>query len=351
MPCFWVIEEMRLWKRTMGDFISPTSFFLSSADNQQGKCPLPIDRKTAHRRGRTPCGGTTLVELVVAIAMLTLVMSAIMPLFAHIRRSWDVWQNTSEAVQNGRVLIDHMYRHLAEATKITAVSDASQSSGYIQFVDNNSTTLRYEIGTGNYVEFGAPGSLALLAGPVSQLQFTCYDDNDLSTAITDLNAIRYVKVVSTVTNAAAEGQDKVFTISAYLRSNGLPASTTTFTQGTPYEYDSIKGKTPALAQIDSTHYLCAYAGDGDDGWATVLTVNSGTWALSEGTPLEFDSDKGKTPALAQIDATRYLCAYTGGGDDGWATVLTVDTADWTLTQPAMVNPPVGWSVASLAISI
>ena len=309
-----------------------TSFLLLSADHQQGVRPLPIDRKTAHQPGRSPYTGTTLVELVVVVAVMTLVMGAIVPLFTHMRRSWDTWQNTSEAVQNGRVLIDHMHRNLAEATQITAVSNSSQTSGYIEFVDNNNTIQRYQIGTGNYVEFGEPGSLALLAGPVSQLQFTCHDDTDLSAAITDVNSIRCVKVQSTVVNAGAEGQDRVFTTSAYLRANGLPGSLNEITQGTPYEFDVSTGKTPALVQIDGTHYLCAYEGAGSDGWATVLTVNSGTWALSEGTPLEFDSVKGKTPALTQIDSIRYLCAYTGDGDDGWATILTVDTADWTVTK-------------------
>ena len=308
-----------------------TSFLLLSADHQQEVRPLPIDRKTPHQPGGTAYAGTTLVELVVAIAMLAVVMGAITPLVMHTRRSWDTWQNNSEAVQNGRVLMDHMHRTLAEATQITAVSNASESNGYIQFVDNNSTTLRYQI-TSNYVEFGEPGSLALLAGPVNQLQFTCYDDNDLSTAITDVNAIRYVKVASTVTHAAAEGLNKVFTTSAYLRANGLPGSLNEITQGTPYEFDVSTGKTPALVKIDGTHYLCAYEGAGSDGWATVLTVNSGTWVISEGTPLEFDSVKGKTPALTQIDSIRYLCAYTGDGDDGWATILTVDTAAWTVTK-------------------
>ncbi|MCH8216702.1 MAG: hypothetical protein IH892_08015, partial [Planctomycetes bacterium] len=106
-----------------------TSFLLLSADHQQGVRPLPIDRKTAHQPGRSPYTGTTLVELVVVVAVMTLVMGAIVPLFTHMRRSWDTWQNTSEAVQNGRVLMDHMHRNLAEATQITAVSNSSQTSG------------------------------------------------------------------------------------------------------------------------------------------------------------------------------------------------------------------------------
>ena len=45
-----------------------------------------------------------------------------------------------------------------------------------------------------------------------------------------------------------------------------------------------------------------------------------TWAISQGTPFEFDPT-GWYTALAQIDTTHYLCAYTGDGDDGWATIL------------------------------
>ena len=283
---------------------------------------------------KTTRTGTTLVELVVAIAMMTVVMGAVLPLFAHIRRSWDIWQNNSEVVQNGRVLTDHMHRTLAAATRITAVSDASESKGYIQFVDNNSTTFRYEIATGNYVEFGEVGSLFTLAGPVSQLQFTCYDDNDLSTAITDVNAIRYVKVQSTLVNAGAEGMNRVFTTSAYLRANGLPKSFNTVTQSTPHEFDGTNtwGKRQALAQIDSTHYLCSYEGDDHHGWAVVLTVDSEDWTVTEGTPLEFDTNYAHHRDLAQIDSTRYLCAYEGADNDGWATVLTVDTDNWTVTH-------------------
>jgi hypothetical protein len=90
--------------------------------------------------------------------------------------------------------------------------------------------------------------------------------------------------------------------------------------------------TPALARIDSTHYLCAYSGNGDDGWAVVLTVDTGDWTLSKETPFEFDTGKGMEPSLFQIDSTHYLCSYAGGGNDGWAVVLTVDTGDWTLSK-------------------
>ena len=102
--------------------------------------------------------------------------------------------------------------------------------------------------------------------------------------------------------------------------------------GTPFEYDTSTGNTPALAQIDSTHYLCAYEGPDFDGWAVVLIVDTDTWDVTKGTTFEYDTDNGVTPALAQIDQTHYLCVYNGDKSSGLAVVLTVDTGNWTISK-------------------
>jgi len=137
-----------------------------------------------------------------------------------------------------------------------------------------------------------------------------------------------VKVETILTNPGT-GQDKTFTASAYIRTNA--ASQDGISNEIPFEFELIQGKTPALAQIDSSHYLCAYTGGGDDGWAVVLTVDTSDWTISKGPDFEYDNSNGKTPALAQIDGAHYLCAYSGGGD-GWAVVLTVDTGDWSVSK-------------------
>ena len=271
----------------------------------------------------------TLVEIVIALAMMVIVFAAIVPLFRNIRTNWDSEAASTEAMQNGRIMIDHLSRNLSKAVKITAVSDSSETNGYIQFEDNDSNSLRYEIAS-NYVRFGVVGDLSDLAGPVGKLQFTCYDACDLDTAITDVNSIRFVKVETTLTNSASMGQDKTLIASAYLRTNGNNQAG--ITKGTPFEHDVQKGQTPALSQIDSTHYLCTYAGNLDDGWAVVLTVNTDTWDISSEMPFKYDATNGQTPALSQIDSTHYLCAYSGPGDDGWAVVLTVNTGTWDITS-------------------
>jgi regulation of enolase protein 1 (concanavalin A-like superfamily) len=106
------------------------------------------------------------------------------------------------------------------------------------------------------------------------------------------------------------------------------------TDGPPKEFDTADCTTPAVCQIDVAHYLCAYA-DMDSGYtvkSVVLTVDTGSWSISSGTTTSFAGSYSPAPALAKIDDTRYLCAYTGqtGSTHGAAVVLTVNPADWTI---------------------
>ena len=164
----------------------------------------------------------TLMETMMAMAMIAIIFAVIAPQFKVIENSWDSKQGQAESIQNGRVLIEHLARNLSKAVQITAVSGSAVTNGFIEFEDNDGNTIRYDIDANSYVEFGQTGSLSQLAGPVTQLQFTCYDACDLDTPlspITDVNVIRFVQVQTTLTNSASNGQDKSFTTSAYLRTN------------------------------------------------------------------------------------------------------------------------------------
>ncbi|HUT29883.1 MAG TPA: type II secretion system protein [Sedimentisphaerales bacterium] len=278
-------------------------------------------------------GALTLTEMVIALAIAAIVFSVVLPQLRAIQNSWDSREGASETLQNGRVLMDHLYRRLSGAVRIKKVSGPSETNGYVEFQTCDGNNMRYEVGAGNYVDFGIAGSLADLAGPVSRLQFTCYDAFDLTTPITDVNSIRCVKVQATLTNPARLDEDMTFTTQAYIRTNALPAAGGGISKKSePWlTFDTI-GMESALCQIDQTHYLCAYRGDRDDGYALVLTVDKGNWGVSRGTPFEYDTKNGMEPALCQIDQTHYLCAYRGDGDDGWAVVLTVDTGTGNVSK-------------------
>ena len=180
------------------------------------------EKKLSGKRYRPLNRGLTLMEIIIALSIITVVLAAIFPLFGQIRDSWDSKQAAAEILQNGRILIDHMTRNLAKAVKVTAVSISSDTSGYIEFQDNDAATFRYDVNsTTDYVEYGSPGSLSDLAGPVSQLRFICYDACDLDVPLdistADINDIRFVKA-ETIFNSSSPGQEKTLVASAYLRS-------------------------------------------------------------------------------------------------------------------------------------
>jgi prepilin-type N-terminal cleavage/methylation domain-containing protein len=275
----------------------------------------------------------TLLEMIIALAIVGIVFSAILPQFRVIFNSWDSKQAAAEILQNGRVLINHLNNNLSRAVRIMAVSAPSDVKGTIKFQNTAGVTQVYELkNVGKYVEFGTQGNMYELAGPASSLKFTCYDACDVAT--TDAAYIRSVQVSATFPNPAPLGQSKTFTTWVYLRANYQDDdgfSGLTQASASLFEFDMLDGRTPALCQIDSTHYLCAYEGKDGDGWAVVLEVNPNTWNVTKKMPFEFDPLDGKTPALAKIDGTHYLCAYEGKDEDGWAVVLDVNPVTWHIT--------------------
>jgi type II secretory pathway pseudopilin PulG len=159
-----------------------------------------------------------MLEMIISLAIIAVIFAVTLPQFRNMENSWASKQATAEAIQNGRILTSYLKQNLAKAAQITAVSDPCDTTGYIEFEGNDGNTYRYEIGADNIVEFGPVGSLVDLAGPVSQLQFTCYDVQDLDTPTTTPEDIRFVRVTVTLTNTGP-GQDKTFTTAAYLRTN------------------------------------------------------------------------------------------------------------------------------------
>jgi hypothetical protein len=52
-----------------------------------------------------------------------------------------------------------------------------------------------------------------------------------------------------------------------------------------------------------------------------ITVDTGNWSISKDMPFIFDELRGNTPALYQIDGSHYLCTYAGLRDYGYTGVL------------------------------
>ena len=215
--------------------------------------------------------GLTLIEMVMAMAIITIVFSALLPQFRNIQNSWATKQANSEILQNGRVFIKYLNRNLAQAVKITSVSDSSETNGYIEFEASDGLTYRCDIAANNYIKFGPVGNLSDLAGPVSSLQITCYSIDDFDKPETDVNKIRYVQIQAVFTNSSSRGQDKTFTGQTYLRTN--------------------KKILFGMWKLDETSGLTAAdsSGNGNDGTLNNMTGNEWTTGPVEGA-LAFDGN-------------------------------------------------------------
>jgi hypothetical protein len=208
---------------------------------------------------------------------MAIVFAVLLPQIRSIQNSWDSRAGSAETVQHGRVLTEHIRHNLSKAARITEVSESSETNGYIEFEDSAADTLRYDIAADNYVEFGQIGSLDDLAGPVSELVFTCYDGNDLTTAITDGNDIRLINVQATLTNASAAGRDLTVKTSVYLRTGPLPGEVVDPNLVLWLKLDESSGSTAA----DSS-------GNGNDGTLTNMNPLQ-DWVTGHlGNALDFD---------------------------------------------------------------
>jgi len=169
------------------------------------------------------CEGFSLVEMMVAFAIIVIIFAAVVPQFRAIRNSWASAEAGAVIIQNGRVLAEHITRNLAAAKRIVAVSIAANPSGFITFNDNNGIQKHYML-AGGYVVFGTVGSEEQLAGPVDGFQISCYSLSDFKNATTDVNSIRLVQFETEFTNADVRGTDKTFSSEVFIQANAQEQS-------------------------------------------------------------------------------------------------------------------------------
>lgn len=280
------------------------------------------------------CGGTTIVELTVAVAILATVFAAIMPLFAGIRNSADTRWAGLEMVQNARVLNEQLCRHLAAARRVTAIGSDASGDGYIQFEGADDVSYRCALEEGGYVAFGPVGELSRLVGPVSSLRFVCYDGNDLTAPTTVPEKVRFVTWEARLQSQGSLMQDKTLRGTCYLRAavrdlaDAEPTVTTYdfatrtpgadcfafASQGKPQIPDLSTTPTPLL---ESDQYPSINA---DDGKYHVLQVSSEAQYAQVRLVFEIEQEPA---AVGGIAATWTGMAVNGhsSADDGAALYL------------------------------
>jgi prepilin-type N-terminal cleavage/methylation domain-containing protein len=167
--------------------------------------------------------GLTLVELVISMALVVIVFSAILPQFRVMYRSLDLRQASAETLQNSRIFSEHIGRLLAQAENITAVSAFADNNGYIEFVGSDGNNYRCDC-SDSYIRFGLTGQQQVMAGPVGGLRFTCYALSDLNTPITVPASIDYIRVDTTFTDSTGYNQNEAISANVMLARTSASSS-------------------------------------------------------------------------------------------------------------------------------
>jgi len=173
---------------------------------------MTIDMKITNRSSKA----LTIMEMVISLSIMAVVFAAVIPQFRLIQNSWDSKQGAAEAIQNMRIVADHINRKLSTAVKVIAVSDSATQNGFIEFEANDGLTYRYDVDGQGYVQYGLLGDQSQLAGPVTKLQFSCFALDDLDTSTVDVDSIRFVKCDTSVVNTVPAARAQDVTVATYI---------------------------------------------------------------------------------------------------------------------------------------
>lgn len=97
-----------------------------------------------------------------------------------------------------------------------------------------------------------------------------------------------------------------------------------------WEFDGSYGRMPSFISVGENIFAIAYNGPDDDGWLVTLRIeDDGTLPAAVIDSLEFETVYCYNPSLIHVTGNVYAVAYTGSGNAGKITTLSIETPGGT----------------------
>ncbi len=98
-----------------------------------------------------------------------------------------------------------------------------------------------------------------------------------------------------------------------------------------FEFDTSDATYNETEMVDSTHFIIAWRGVSGDGFVQAFVIDGSYAITTAGSSLEYDATDSSQNHLYPVDAEHLLLNWTNGST-ALAQVLTVDTGTWAITE-------------------
>lgn len=169
--------------------------------------------RAANRRRR----GMTLLELVLASTMMTVVVTSVAMLLRGVHVAWEAEEGDLRRLEAAHATLRHIVRQARQAQSVAAITAAGNTAGSLSLsMPSGAVFVWARDSATNQVKFGTGAADQLLAEEITQLSFTGYQADGV-TATTTLGDIRAVKCQIGVELPRETGGSRTVTCWAWLR--------------------------------------------------------------------------------------------------------------------------------------
>ena len=172
-----------------------------------------LRRRAAKNRVR----GLSLLEMMAATAIMSTVTAAVVVVMNTGFSVWKAQEADINVLENGYGVLRHVARQLRQATSITAITAAGNTTGSLSFTLPSGAACAWARNASSDVYYNNGTSNQLLAKSIDSMTFTGYKADGI-TATTTVTDIQIVQCQVQITLPRGAGVTRTLTTRAWLRS-------------------------------------------------------------------------------------------------------------------------------------
>ncbi|MEX2317815.1 MAG: prepilin-type N-terminal cleavage/methylation domain-containing protein [Pirellulales bacterium] len=161
-------------------------------------------------------GGFSLLELMVATAIMATLMTSLVVIVRSGYAVWNAQESDISVAENAHAVLRHFVREMRQATSVTVISAPASTTGNLSFTTSAGVTREWSY-SGGQVLFNNGTSTQLLAPSINELNFIGYEA-DGTTTTTIVDEIQVVKCMVKVTMTQGGGTTRTESCRAWIRS-------------------------------------------------------------------------------------------------------------------------------------